>query len=922
MPQPIFPTRFGFWRWLILFIGLIVPHRLRADWRQEWEAELRWRELQLAEWDSLNLKNKFDLFRHSLGAFWDAVQLQPRRLEDEMFQDLRYGARMLLKGKAFTAVAVLSLALGIGANTAIFSLVDALLLRSLPVKSPEQLVLFGHAESAGLTVGFPDQSCDLFSYPFYQAVRQQREVFSEATALQSFPNGVHGVVNLNGTAGEAELIVSQPVSGTYFMTLGVNAAAGRVFTEADDQTPGAHPVVVLNHRWWEKRFGGNPAVIGQTITISKTTYTIIGVAAKEFFGTTVGQTPDLWVPLAMEEQLPPYYWKGRSKPLFQSLHLIARLKDGVSTQQAQNAINLLFKQNLREIAGAQPSEEKLRNIQTARIELTSAGSGISELRRQFSLPLRILLAVVAVVLLIACANVANLLLARATARASEFAVRLALGSTRARLIRQLLTESLLLASLGGALGILFAWWGSRLLLRMVNSGSEPLSLDVSPDARVLGFTLLISMLSAIMFGAVPALRATQVELNPVLKGGGKGTATAVSRSLFGKTLVVAQVALSLLLLVGAGLFVRTLINLQNVPTGFHQQNVLVLQIDTSASGYKEDAQFSELLHTVEEKVMALPGVRAASFSMFLFNQGGWSGAAFTRDSTSTKSQAQDSGNSISNNVVGLNFFTALDLPLLQGRTFGPQDTAQSSRVAIISQTMAQQFFPNQSPLGKRFSMNPDFKDEFEIIGVVRDAKYGSLDEAPRPMAYYPNTQNHTYLNNFEVRFSGSPDALVPAIRRAIKEANRNLPIDEVATLSDHIDRSLVQQRLIAKLSAFFGLTALLLACIGLYGILSYAVARRSHEIGIRMALGAQAGNVLWLVMREALMLVIIGLVVGLIASLVLTQMTSSLLFGLTPSDPLTIAMAVTVLIAIAALAGYLPARRATKFDPLTALRHE
>jgi predicted permease len=835
-----------------------------------------------------------------------------------MIQDLRYGVRMLVKGKAFTAVAVLSLALGIGANTAIFSLVDAVLLRSLPVKEPGQLMLFGKGESAGLTVSFPDHGCDLFSYPFYQTVRQHNEVFTDVTAFQSFPNGIHGLINANGPATEAELIVSQPVSGTYFATLGVPAAAGRVFTEADDQTSGAHPVVVLNHRWWEKRFGGNPAIIGQTITISKSTYTIIGVAAKEFFGTTVGQTPDLWVPLAMEEQLPPYYWSGRSKPLFQSLFLIGRLKTGVTKQQAQSALNLLFKQSLQDYAGAQPSEENLRDIQTARIELTHAGSGISELRREFSLPLRILLIVVAIVLLIACANVANLLLARAAARAPEFSVRMALGSTRVRLIRQLLTESLLLATCGGAFGVLLAWWGSRMLVRMVNTGSEPLTISVSPDLRVLAFTLAISLLSALIFGTAPAIRAVR---NTSLNSG-KGVASDTSRSLFGKTLVVAQIALSLLLLVGAGLFVRTLVNLQNVPTGFNKQNVLVLQIDTSATGYKEDTQLSGVLRAVEEKVMALPGVRAASFSMFLFNQGGWSGPAFTRADAPSGAQAQSFDNSISNNVVGLDFFTALGLPILQGRSFNPQDTAQSTQVAIISQTMAQRFFPNQPAIGKRFTLKSDFKSEFEIVGVVSDAKYGTLDEEPKPMAYYPSTQNHSYLNNFEVRFNGSADSLIPAIRQAIKDVNRNLPIDEVATLSDHVDRSLVQQRLVARLSAFFGLTALLLACMGLYGILSYAVARRTNEIGIRMALGAERHHVLRMVMREALTLVLIGIATGLLAALALTKTTASLLFGLKPNDPLTIASAALLLLAIAVFAAYLPARRATNIDPMIALRHE
>jgi predicted permease len=903
--------------WLIALIGVLVPQRLRADWRQEWEAELRYREQLLAEWDKLNWQTKLDLWRRSAGAFIDALQLQPQRWEDEMFQDIRYGVRMLLKQPGFALVAVLSLALGIGANTAIFSLVDALLLRSLPVQAPERLVLFGKAESIGITNSFPSRSWDLFSYPFYQALRQRNQVFAEVAALQSFPEGLHGLVNTGGAAGEQELMVTQLVSGSYFSTLGVNAMLGRTLTAADDQVAGGHPVVVLSHKWWEKRFGSDPGVIGKTITIGQTVYTIIGVTPKEFFGTTVGQAPSLWVPLAMEEKLPQGR-QGRNAQLVQSLYLIARLKDGVTREQAGTEVNLLFKQILHEFAGAQPSAERLKSIQGARIELTPAGSGLSELRRQFSLPLRILLAVVGVVLLIACANVANLLLARATGRASEFALRLALGANRTRLVRQLLTESVLLAVCGGVLGILLAWWGSRVLVQMVNSGPEPLALDVSPDLRVLGFTLLVSLFSAIVFGTAPALRAARIELNASLKAG-KGAVAATSRSLFGKALVIAQVALSLVLLVGAGLFVRTLINLQSVPTGFQPQSVFVFQIDTSATGYKEDAQLANVQRQVEERVKAVPGVRAASFSMFLFNQGGWTTRAFTQGSNPAESQERR----LANNVVGLDFFTAMGLPLLQGRGFGPQDTEQAPKVAVISETMAQQFFPGQSPLGQHFWLGrAEDREDIEVIGVVRDAKYQSLDENPMAMAYYPHAQRFTYLNNFEVSLSGAPGTVIPAVRQAIKEVNRNLPIDEVATMSEHLDRSLVQQRLIARLSAFFGLTALLLACIGLYGILSYAVARRTHEIGIRLALGAQRGKVVWLVLREALALVTSGIAVGLLAALFVTKLADSLLFGLKPTDPLTLLIATVLLMVVATLAGYLPARRAAHVDPLVALRDE
>ena len=836
-----------------------------------------------------------------------------------MFQDVRYGLRILLKKPAFTLVAVLSLAMGIGANTAIFSLLDAVMLKSLPVHEPEKLVLFGKGEGMGVTNTFPNESWQLFSYPFYREVQQRSEVFSGVAAILSIPWSVHGTVNTNGSSGEIEQIDAQLISGTYFSVLGVNASLGRTFTEADDQNPGAQPVAVVSHAWWERRLGSNPAAVGTTITIDNVTYTIIGVAAKEFFGTTVGQVPDIWVPLAMEQQVPPAHWNGRDDKSFQSLYLIGRLKNGVSAEQANAAVNLLFKQHLQELVGAQPSAERLQDIQRASIELTPVGRGLSELRRQFSLSLKILMAVVGLVLLIACANVGNLLLAHGAARRKEFAVRLAVGAGRARLIRQLFTESLLLAGAGGLAGIALAWWGSSLLVLMASSSSEALPLDVAPNVRILGFTLVASLLSAIAFGTAPALRASRIEPNSSLKGG-KGSAREWSQSPLGKVLVIAQVALSLVLLVGAGLFVRTLVNLQNIPTGFNQANVMLFQIDTAASGYKkEDPRLGALLSEVEEKVKAVPGVQAAAFSFFVFNQGAWTSVVSTNDQDPPDKQSRV----VRNNVVGQDYFATMGIPVVLGRGFGPQDTDKSQKVAVISEAMAQRFFPNSLPLGRHFGIDgPESREQIEIIGVVKDAKYESLTERLRPMAYYPHSQRPDSLNNFVVRFNGAPDAVIPQIRQTVKQVNRNLPIDEVVSLSEHVGRSLVPQKLVARLASFFGLLALLLACVGLYGVMSYAVARRTNEIGIRMALGAQRHNVLWLVLREALTLVLVGLVIGLMASFAATKTTSTLLFGLKPNDPLTIALATLLLITVAALAGYLPARRAARVDPMTALRDE
>ncbi len=910
------PTRFRFWLWLIRLIGVVVPRRLRANWRQEWEAELRYREVLLAEWDRLDWRNKLDLLGRSTSAIWDALWLQPKRLEDEMFQDMRYGVRILLKRPGFTLVAVLSLALGIGANTAIFSLLDAVLLKSLPVQEPEKLVLFGKGEATGPANGFPDRSWDLFSYPFYQEVRQRNEVFSEVAALLSVSSGVYGKVNTNESRVEMEQMTAQMVSGTYFLVLGVNASMGRTFTEADDQTPGEHPVAVVSHTWWQRRLGGDPAVVGKTITIDQTAYTIIGVTPKEFFGTRIGQAPDIWLPLAMEAQIPPARWNVRHNKEFHSLYLIARLKNGVRTEQASASANLLFKQSLQEQIGAQPSAKRLQDMQRARIELTPAGKGLSDLRRQFSLSLRILMAVVGIVLLIACANVANLLLAHAAARRKEFAVRLAVGAGRMRLIRQFLTESVLLASLGGMAGVMLAWWGSRLLVLMASAGAESLPLDVTPNARILGFTLLVSLLSAVIFGTAPAWRAARIDLNTALKGG-KGTTQATSQSLFGGVLIVAQVALSLLLLAGAGLFVRTLINLQKVPTGFDQQNVMLFRLETATTGYK-DTQLTQLLGEVEEKMKAVSGVKAASFSFTIFNQGQWTSRLFIHGQTPPGGQSHV----VRQNIVGPDYFTTMGIPLILGRSFGPQDTEKSQKVAVISETMAERFFPNSSPLGQRFGRTFEPGVQIEIIGIVKDARSGSLTEQLRPMAYYPHSQSRGPLNNFVVRFSGTPETLVPQVREVIKQVNRNLPVNEVVSLSEHIGRSLVQQKMVAWLASFFGLLALLLACVGLYGVLSYAVAQCTFEIGIRMALGAQSRDVIWLVLRQAFMLVLIGVVIGLLAASYAMQITDRLLFGLKPTDPLTLAAATLLLVVVAILTSYLPARRAARVDPLVALRDE
>jgi predicted permease len=834
---------------------------------------------------------------------------------ETLLQDLRYGLRQLRRNPGFTAVAVLTLALGIGANTAVFSLLDAVMLRELPVQNPEQIVVFGEGRARGSTDDFA--STRAYSYPFYREMRQKNQVFSDVSALLSVLfGGMHGAID---GSGNLEPMNVQLVSGTYFSTLGVKPVLGRAFTEAEDEPAGGHPVAVASYSWWKRRFGRDPSIVGKTVSLGSTVYTIIGVGPSEFFGTMVGESPDLWIPLSMEKQVSPG-WNGLDDKWFESLEILARVKPGVTVGQAEANVNLLARQIWQDYAGPVLTREQQQHLERTHIELTPAARGLSELRFEFSLPLQILMMLVGLVLLIACANIANLLLARATARQREIAVRMAIGAARARLIRQMLTESLLMASFGGALGVLFASWASHALLAMVSAGPEPLPLSVDPDTRLLAFTFLVSLVTAILFGTAPALRATKVDLTPALKEGRGGFSTG-GRTRLAKGLVVSQVALSLVLLIGAALFLRTLVKLATVDTGFNQGNVLLFGIDPVDVGYKLDSRLVNLYQQIEQRVSEQPGVRSASVSHYTFNQGESSTGVVVEGSGP---QAQNTPN-VSHNVVGPGYFATMGIPLLVGRVFGLQDTGASPKVAVINETMAREFFPGGTPIGRRFRMEDDagHSSDFEVVGVVKDAKYVSLRESPQPAAYYPYAQNiGPYYYDFEVRYVGDPRAIISEVRQAVAEVDRRLPLSYQNTLAEQVDRSITDQHLVARLSTFFGLLAVFLACIGIYGLMSYDVSRRRNEIGVRMALGAGHSKVLWMVMRDSLILVGLGLLVGLPVALAAEGLASKMLFGLKPTDPLSIVGAAILLLALAALAGYLPARAATAVDPMAALRNE
>jgi predicted permease len=830
---------------------------------------------------------------------------------DNLVQDVTYGVRAMLRSPGITVVALLSLALGIGANTAIFSLMDAVMLRSLPVKNPAGLVLFGDGLDQGISDGFPNPW--LYSYPFYREMQKRNQVFSEVAASFSMLDRVHGFVE---GRSEAESMNIQLVSGTYFPMLGVEAAFGRTLSEEDDRTQGGHPVAVVSYAWWIRTLARDPAVLNMKLRIGPTIFSIVGVAPPEFFGTKIGESPDIWIPLSMQKEIPPG-WDGYNDQMFESLHLMARLKPRVTLTEANANVNLLYQQILCGFSSAPLTQETLLKLEKSHVELNSMATGFSRLRYQFSEPLRILMVVVGLVLLIACANIANLLLARSTVRARELAVRQALGAGRTRLIRQLLTESLVLAIAGGALGIVFASMTSHLLVRMVSDGREALQLDVPVDSRLLLFTLGVTLATALLFGTIPAFRATRLNLTDSLKDG-RGQSGMSAKGAMAKVLVVSQVALSLVLLVGAGLFVRSLINLANVDTGFTKENVMRMRVDASSAGYSEDPRLLRLYQQIEERVNALPGVRAASFSGFTFNEGTWNNRVWVQGYLSGHRDTD-----VHHNAVGAHYFAAMGIPLLAGRDFGSQDTATSPKVGIIGETMARTMFPDGSPIGKHYGRGgPDHAGDIEVIGVAKDVKYNSLDEEQQPGDYLPYSQNMRYLNDFVVRYTGNSVSVISAVRQTVHDVDPSLPISDVLSLDEVVSRSVTNQRLVAQLSAFFGLLALFLSSIGIYGLMSYAVARRTSEIGLRMALGAERSNVMWMVMKESLWLVALGIAIGVPAALAGNRLVGSMLYGLQSNDPVNLLAGAGVLFAVAAVAGYLPARRASLVDPMVSLRYE
>jgi predicted permease len=854
---------------------------------------------------------------------------------------------MLIKQKGFTVVAVLSLALGIGANTALFSVVDAVLLKTLPVPQPEQLVLFewqagrlfrvnGMSGTSNVPGPRDIKGLSLFRYDAFEKMRAARAQASDNPLSDFFAFAPMGEVTAV-VDQQAELISGQAVSGGYYAGLKVQPSLGRGITDEDDK-PGAAPVVVLSNQFWQQRFAARPAVIGQSLKLNQQSFTIIGVTPPTFTGTSqVDYHPAVTIALACEplvqgensrlgtEKTPGVWW----------LNLMGRTKPGATYEQARDSLNSAFQAGALEVMPPPRKANEPAQLDPKdypRLIVESGSRGMLDTRRVYTPTIYGLFIVVAFVLLIACANLANLLLARAALRRAEITVRLAVGAGRWRLVRQLLTESLLLAGLGGAVGVLFAYWGKGLLLALTDEDARflPSGVDISLNWRVLAFTLAVSLITGVLFGLVPAWRSTSLDLATSLKHS-RRTMGAVSR--LSKGLIIAQVSLSLLLLVGAGLFIRTLYNLQHVNLGFNQENLLVFTLQPGQSGYK-DERLLQFYQQLFERLDHLPGVRGATFGkVALIARDNWFNDFLLPGETAETAVERDT----MRQTVRENYFATMEIPLLSGRGFTAQDDQRAPKVAVVSQTFARKFFPNEDVLGKRVTII-DGSSEVEIIGVVADSKYESQREEVQPLFYTPWRQEGAEIGqmHFALRTEGVQTALAGAVREVVRELDSNLPVTELGTQTARSEATLGRERLSARLLSFFGGAALLLAAIGLSGVLAYSVAQRTNEIGIRMALGAKMANVLRLVVWQGMRLVLFGLTVGALTGYGLTRLlasqyfaedawqrqTAEQLYGVTGTDPLTFAV-IAGLLTIAALAAcWLPARRATKVDPLVALRYE
>jgi putative ABC transport system permease protein len=923
----------GFWHWLLRFIGLIVPARLRADWRQEWEAELHWREQQLAEWDKLDTKHKRELMWHSAGAFVDALWLQPKRWEDEMLQDIRYGVRMLLKRPGFSAVIMLTLALGIGVNTALFTVFNALVLKPLPLPDVENVVEVQKTPE-------PGQDGRRFSYPDYRDYAARAQTLTGLTLITEM-GATLGIEHTSKGAAQAQreefgVVNCQLVSANYFSVLGAPMALGRGFLPEEERTPGTHPVAVLSHYFWERSLKSDPQVIGQTIRLAGQPFTIVGVTAKEFVGTAPNR-PTCWLPLMMRDALggapqaqSPGWHTDRSDLAFD---LWGRLKPGVTLAQAQAEMSALTEQLGQEY----PGENR-----KATVQLKRAG-GFVAIDGEVGQVLLILPLSVALVLLIAGANVTNLLLARAANRQKEIGTRLALGATRLRIMRQLLTESLLLAVAGGLLGLWLAWWAMKVLFPLLlaqfvlpDNFLASLAIDLRPDYRVFGFTLLLALLTGVAAGLAPALQASRPNLTQALKGEGSVFGEHLSQSRLRNGLIVVQLACSLMLLLSAGLLVRNLHKLQMIDTGYETARLFAVEVDL---GYARTQQTEDLRQQLAARLRALPDVQSVSrvSRAPLTGQApntaiALAGHPALADRTHLPEARYD--------FVSPSHLETLGVPLLSGRNFTEQEANSGARVVVLSAAAVRKLWPQftnpSQALGQSLGIEageltpatapdgtatPAQFPVYRVIGVARDTITGLIVVRNDALMYLPLSPDNPYGSQLLVRTRTEAARVMAAIRAEVTALNPDATLAMKAT-AELLDLQSAPFRIATKLALGLGLAALLLASIGLYGVMSFVVAQRTREIGIRVALGASSHGILALFLQQGMRLIGIGVLLGLLGGAAIARLLTLILIDLSPFDPLTFGGVSLCLTLVALLATYLPSRRATKVDPMVALRHE